>query len=142
MSDGRIVARGDTAVVLAETRESGSIPNLFRAVYTEADHAELAGGATVQLPRAGSPGEAVWCRLASGAIALGAVDDRGGSSARNHVAGRIVTVDETTGRVRVAIDVGVVLHADVTPETSRRFALRAGIAVACVFKVHSVEVLP
>ena len=142
MSDGRIVTRGDTAVVLADTREAGSIPNLFRAVYTEADHAELAGGATIQLPRAGTAGEAVWCRLASGAIALGAIDGRGGSSARNHVAGRVVTVDEATGRVRVAVDVGVVLHADVTPETSRRFGLQAGAVVSCVFKVHSVEVLP
>jgi len=35
-----------------------------------------------------------------------------------------------------------VLHADVTPETARRLALRPGVAIACVFKVHSLEVLP
>ena len=142
MSQGRIVSRGDTAVVLADTREAGSIPNLFRAVYTEADRAVLAGGATIELPRAGSRGEEVWCRLASGAIALSAVDDGGGGSARNRLTGRVVAIDETTGRVRVAVDVGVVLHADVTPETSRRFSLRAGAVIACVFKVHSLEVLP
>jgi molybdate transport system ATP-binding protein len=141
MSEGRVVARGDTAVVLADTREAGSIPNLFRAVYTTADHATLAGGATIQLPRPGSPGEEVWCRLASGAVALGSVDDAGGSSARNHLAGRVVAVDETAGRVRIAVDAGIVLHADVTPETARRFALRPDALIACVFKVHSVEVL-
>jgi hypothetical protein len=40
------------------------------------------------------------------------------------------------------VDAGVVLHADVTPETARRLALGRGVAIACVFKVHSLEVLP
>jgi molybdopterin-binding protein len=63
------------------------------------------------------------------------------SSARNHLTARVVDVEETTGRVRVAIDAGVVLHADVTPESARRLSLRPGASVACVFKVHSLEVL-
>ncbi len=106
------------------------------------DRAALAGGATIELPRAGATGEEVWCRLASGAIALGAVDDSEGASARNRLAGRIVALEETGGRVRVAVDVGVPLHADVTPETARRLVLRPGGTIACVFKVHSLEVLP
>jgi molybdate transport system ATP-binding protein len=142
MSEGRIVARGDTATVLADPREAGSIPNLFRAVRISEGLAELAGGAIIQLPRAGSPGDEVWCRLLSGAVALEAIDTSGGASPRNRLAGLVVAADETAGRVRVAVDVGVVLHADVTPETARRFAIRAGAAVACVFKVHSLEVLP
>ena len=142
MAEGRIVNRGDTAVVLAEEREAGAIPNLFRVVYTGADHAELAGGATIQLPRAGTVGEEVWCRLDSGAVALSGVDESGGSSARNRLVGSVVTVDETIDRVRVVVDAGVVLHADVTPETARRLALSRGVAIACVFKVHSLEVLP
>jgi molybdopterin-binding protein len=44
--------------------------------------------------------------------------------------------------VRVALDAGVALHADVTAESARRLALRPGAQVACVFKVHAVEVLP
>jgi molybdate transport system ATP-binding protein len=142
MSDGRVVASGDTVSVLAETHERGTVANLFRAVYTEADRAVLAGGATIQLPRAAPAGEEVWCRLASGAIALSAVDDPGGVSARNHLAGRVVALDETGGLVRVAIDVGVALQADVTPETAHRLALHPGVPIACVFKVHSLEVLP
>jgi molybdate transport system ATP-binding protein len=144
MSEGRIVARGATAEVLAETREAGAIPNLFRAVYTSSDRAMLVGGAVIQLPRAGSPGVGVWCRLASGAIALSSIDDVGLMSARNRLSGRVVTVEESTSRVRVAVDVdvGVVLHADVTPESARRFDVKPGAVVACVFKVHSLEVLP
>jgi molybdate transport system ATP-binding protein len=142
MSEGRIVSRGDSAMVLADTRDAGSIPNLFRAVHVTEELAELAGGAFIHLPRRGLPGEAVWCRLTSGAIAIGTIGDSGGQSARNRVPGRVVAVDEAAGRVRIAVDVGVVLHADVTPETARRFALHAGALVACVFKVHSLEVLP
>lgn len=142
MSEGSIVTCGETVVVLAGVQETGSIPNLFRAVYTEADRAALAGGAMIELPRAGTAGEEVWCRLASGAIALAAVDDYAGTSARNRLAGRIVALEETGGRVRVAVDVGVPLHADVTPETARRLVLQPGRTIACVFKVHSLEVLP
>jgi len=142
MSEGRIVARGDTARVLSDTRESGAIPNLFRAVYTMADVAELPGGAMIQLPRAGAPGGGVWCRLSSGAIALGSFDEMGAPSARNRLSGRVVALDESNGRVRVAVDVGVVLQADVTPETACRFSFRPGAVVACVFKVHSLELLP
>jgi molybdate transport system ATP-binding protein len=141
MADGRIVAQGDTVTVLAHAPEAGSIPNVFRVVYLAADRARMPGGATIQLPRVGSPGEQVWCRLASGAIALSALSEPGLSSARNHLTARIVTVEERAGRVRVAVDAGVVLHADVTPESARRLALRPGASIACVFKVHSMEML-
>jgi molybdate transport system ATP-binding protein len=141
MSEGRIVAHGETATVLADTLEAGSVPNLFRAVHITETIAELGGGAIIHLPRRGSPGEVVWCRLASGAIALGTMVDSGGQSARNRIPGRVVALDEAAGRIRLAVDVGVVLHADVTPETSRQFALRAGALVTCVFKVHALEVL-
>ena len=141
MVEGRVVTHGDTATILADTQEAGSIPNLFRAVHVTEELAALAGGGFIQLPRRGVPGEEVWCRLSSGAVALGIIDDASGPSARNRLPGRVVAVDEAAGRVRVAVDVGFVLHADVTPETARRFTLRAGTLVACVFKVHSVEVL-
>ena len=142
MEDGRIVACGDTGDVLATAADFGSMPNLLRAVYTTGDRAAVAGGATIQLPREGRVGNAVWCRLASGAIALTAVSEASGASARNRLVGRIVAVEASGHRVRVAIDAGVALHADVTPETARRLALQPGTAIACVFKVHSLEMLP
>jgi molybdate transport system ATP-binding protein len=142
MWEGRVAACGDTATVLAGSRETGTIPNLFRAVYADGERAAIGGGTTIFLPRSGRAGESVWCRLDSGAIALAHVDDPEGASARNRLPGRIVSLDETGSRVRAAVDVGVPLHADVTPETARRLALRPGAVVACVFKVHSLEVLP
>jgi molybdate transport system ATP-binding protein len=142
MTAGRIAACGDTATVLAAMPETGSVPNVFKARCTGGDNAEIAGGAAIQLPRAGAAGEAVWCRLASGAVALDAVHASIGTSARNRLLGRVVAVDESAGRVRVAVDVGVPLHADVTPETARRLDVHPGVAIVCVFKVHALEVLP
>jgi molybdate transport system ATP-binding protein len=142
MLDGRVVACGDTAAVLAGTHEAGAIPNLFRAVCTVPGRAAIAGGATIQLPASAPEGEYIWCRLASGAITLVAAEDPASGTARNRLDGRVVALDETGDRVRVAVDAGVALHADVTPETARRLGLRPGLLVACVFKVHSLEVLP
>jgi molybdate transport system ATP-binding protein len=142
MVDGRVVACGDTASVLAATHETGSIPNLFRAVCTVPGRAAIAGGSTIQLPGKGPEGDYIWCRLSSGAIALVAAGDPAVGSARNRLDGRVVTVDETGDRVRVAVDAGIALHVDVTPETARQLSLRPGAAIACVFKVHALEVLP
>ena len=41
----------------------------------------------------------------------------------------------------VAVDVGVALHANVTPETEHRLALRPGDGIACMFTVHFLRVL-
>jgi molybdate transport system ATP-binding protein len=139
--DGRVVACGDTAAVLAGTNDAGSIPNLFRAVYGEPGKASIAGGATIELPSEGPVGGEVWCRLDSGAIALLPLRDAAAGTARNRLVGRVVAVDERGHRVRVAIDAGIALHADVTPETARTLTLRPGEAIACVFKVHSLEVV-
>ena len=141
MLDGRVTACGDTGEVLAGSHEPGSIPNLFRAVVTVPGRAAIAGGATIQLPLETPGGQEVWCRLASGAIALAGVADPETGTARNRLDGRVVAIDASDQRVRVAIDAGVALHADVTPETARRLALRPGAPIACVFKVHALEIL-
>ena len=139
--DGRVVASGETSAVLADSVETGSVPNLFRAVYTDPGHAAIAGGATIELPQSGPIGGEVWCRLDSGAIALAPADEPGGMTARNRLRGRVVGVDERGHRVRVAIDAGIALHADVTPETAGDLRLRPGTPISCVFKVHSLELL-
>ena len=114
MAEGRIVACGDTALVLEGVHETGSTPNLFRAVYAEADHAALAGGALIQLPRAGTSGEEVWCRLASGAIALAAVDDSAGASARN----RLANEEGSSTATLVALTVATAIIPGSSPSVS------------------------
>ena len=143
MEHGRVVACGPAADVLAEGDERGAMPNLFRAVYTGAAPtvARIADGVTVQLPDEGADGTSVWCRLSSGAIALERPRAGGATSARNHLPGRIVSLVRDAHRVRVAIDVGVPLHADVTPQAADELGLARGAEVVCTFKVHAIEVL-
>jgi molybdate transport system ATP-binding protein len=143
MDAGRVVACGPADAVLAAAAEPGSVPNLFqvRVGAERPDVGTAPGGGSVQLPREGSAGETLWCRLSSGAIALERPGAAGASSARNRLRGRVVAVDVAPRRARIAVDAGFPLHADVTPEAARVLGLAVGAEVVCVFKVHSLEVL-
>jgi molybdate transport system ATP-binding protein len=144
MDAGRVAAAGPAEEVLGRLPAAGGVWNLLRAVYEgdgHADRARLPTGAVLQLPTAGRPGEAVWCRVASGAIALEPADAASVTSARNRLPGRVVALWRERNAVRVAVDAGPVLQIDVTEQAARDLALAEGAAVRCVIKVHSMEVL-
>jgi molybdate transport system ATP-binding protein len=141
---GRVVASGPSQDVLSGARAGEGVDNVFRAVYAASEHRDVAsgpGGSTLQLPHAGTDGESVWCRVASGAIALEPADATTLTSARNRLAGRVVALRREPHLVRVAVDAGVVLQADVTPEAAEALRLTVGGEIRCVFKTHSIEVL-
>lgn len=143
MEAGRIVASGPTAEVLTPAAEPGAVPNLFRAVYTGAGRGEARVGAAtpVVLPADGRAGDAVWCRIDSGAVALERPGAGAAGSTRNRLPGRVVALAADGLRVRVAVDAAFPLHADVTPQAAADLALVPGAAVVCAFKTHAVEVL-
>lgn len=144
LEEGRVAASGAAGEVLGRMPIAGGVANLVRAVYEgppTGDRARGPGGCVLRLPRDGAPGEEVWCRLPSGSIALEPADGASTTSARNRLPGRVVAVWRERHGVRVAVDVGAVLQADVTEEAARDLALAEGREVRCVFKVHSVEVL-
>jgi tungstate transport system ATP-binding protein len=62
------------------------------------------------------------------------------SSLRNAFPGRIVTIAEDGGRVRVTVDVGEKLHAFITPESLHILDLRLGKTVWVSFKATAVKV--
>lgn len=143
MDAGRVVAAGATADVLARAPEPGAVPNLFRATFTAAGRGEARIGASTALvlPVEGAPGETVWCRLSSGAVAIERPGAASAGSARNHLPGRVVALAAEALRVRVAVDAAVPLHVDVTPQAAAELALAPGAPVVCTFKSHSIEVL-
>jgi molybdate transport system ATP-binding protein len=143
MEAGRIVATGPAADVLHGAPEPGAVPNLFRATFTGAadGEARLADGTPLVLPAPGAAGASVWCRVSSGAIAIQRGAATPASSARNHVAGRIVALSRVAMRVRLVVDASVPLHVDVTPAAAAELSLGPGVAVVCTFKSHSIEVL-
>ena len=99
------------------------------------------GAAELVLPRDVPGGETVWCRLSSGAITLRPGAPAADTSARNRLHGRVVDVWPGGGRVRLAVDVGVPLQVDLTPEAVADLGLAAGSEVTCEFKAHALEVL-
>jgi molybdopterin-binding protein len=67
--------------------------------------------------------------------------DVAGLSARNHLRGRVRRVVEVKGIVFVAIDVGQILWAEITPEAAAELALAPGSDVTCLVKAHNLEVV-
>ncbi len=143
MEGGRIAASGATTDVLSESKEAGSVPNLFRATFTGRVPGEalLDDWSVLLLPVEGAADAQVWCRIASGAIALQRTTESARTSARNQLPGRVVALTRDALRVRVVVDSAVALHVDVTPSAAAELGLAPGVEVVCTFKSHSIEVL-
>jgi len=67
--------------------------------------------------------------------------DVSGLSARNHLHGRVERVLDVGGAVFVAVDVGQMLWAEVTPQAAAELELQPGCEVTCLLKVHRLSVL-
>ncbi len=144
MEDGRVVRTGTPHDVLPPPHDANAW-NLLCVTGAAAEgesstHARL-GAADLVLPRAVSGGTVVWCRISSGAITLRPGAPVPGTSARNRLPGRVVDLWPGAGRVRLAVDAGVPLQVDLTPEAVAELALTAGSAVTCEFKAHALEIL-
>jgi molybdate transport system ATP-binding protein len=67
--------------------------------------------------------------------------DLQGVSARNHLRGRICRLASSNQAVFVAIDIGQVIWAEVTPAAVADLGLRAGDDVVCFVKTHGLSVV-
>ena len=63
------------------------------------------------------------------------------SSARNHLAGTIVSLTPTSAHVRVIVDAGFPVIAAVTPRSVEDLGLAPGVPVIAVFKASAVHLL-
>jgi molybdopterin-binding protein len=64
-----------------------------------------------------------------------------GRSARNHLQGRVCQVVPLRQAVFVAVDVGQVLWAEITPQAAAELELKPGSGVICLLKAHSLQVV-
>jgi len=144
MDAGRVVETGAPSDVLAAPSDT-NVWNLLRATGAaapgERSPAAKLGDHPLMLPRAVDGGATVWCRISSGAITLRPGAPAPDTSARNRLAGRVVDVWPGDARVRLAVDVGVALQVDVTPEAVAELELAPGSEVTCEFKAHALELL-
>ncbi len=67
--------------------------------------------------------------------------DVAGLSTRNHLQGRVCQVVPLSQAVFVAVDIGQVLWAEVTPEAAAELELKPGSQVICLLKAHSLRVV-
>ncbi len=88
----------------------------------------------------GHVGDPVRVAIRAGDILL-AVQAPSGLSARNIVAGTIVSVRRTGAFVAVAVNVGTTIEVHVTPSASRELGLREGRDVWLVVKTHSCRAI-
>jgi molybdate transport system ATP-binding protein len=67
--------------------------------------------------------------------------DLQGVSARNHLRGTVRTILDIAGTCFVAVDVGQIIWAEVTPAAVKELDLRTGTTIFCLVKTHSLRVL-
>ena len=67
--------------------------------------------------------------------------DISGISARNHLRGRVCRIAQSNQAVFVAIDIGQIIWAKVTPAAASELELKPGIEVICLLKTHSLSVV-
>jgi molybdate transport system ATP-binding protein len=144
MEDGRVTETGPPRTVLCPPADANAW-NLLQVTGAAEEgarstHARL-GAAELVLPREVPGGKTAWCRISSGAITLRPGTPAADTSARNRLAGKVVDVWPGGGRVRLAVDAGVPLQVDLTPEAVADLGLAVGSEVTCEFKAHALEVL-
>lgn len=67
--------------------------------------------------------------------------DVSGLSTRNHLRGRVCRVVPLGRAVFVAVDIGQVLWAEVTPQAAAELDLKPGSQVVCLLKAHSLRLV-
>jgi molybdate transport system ATP-binding protein len=63
-------------------------------------------------------------------------------SARNSLAGTVTSLWEVGGRVRVGVDAGQAVLAEVTAESARRLGLGPGVPVRATWKATATRLVP
>jgi molybdate transport system ATP-binding protein len=146
--DGRIVQQG-TATELAAAPSSAFVADFTGAVVLHGHaHAgddgmtivDLDGGGTVATT---DPGEGpVAVSVFPWEIGLEPADEPPHGSARNRLPARVLTLTTVGNRVRVGLQAGEPLTAEVTRAAATALALEPGSAVTAVFKATAARVVP
>jgi molybdate transport system ATP-binding protein len=149
MQKGRVVCGGppDEALgqpgPLAWTNSSAPV-NLLRIeelVAAEGHLSARVGGQTVFLPIAEPPARSpAFLQFRPADVTL-ARSDVAGLSVRNHLSGRVCQVLSVQSAVFVAVDIGQILWAEITPQAAAELQLSTGTEVVCLLKAHSLTLV-
>ena len=148
LDGGRIVQEG-TPAELASGPVSAFVADLTGAVVLHGEARAIADGLTevaldgggIALSTDAATGR-VALTLFPWEIALEPAADAAHGSARNRLSARVTSVSEIGGRVRVGLDAGRPLVAEVTAPAARELALAPGVAVTATFKAAATRLIP
>ena len=149
MEKGRVVATGtpDDALSRPEPlgwKDSLGPVNLLRLEGIEAfdDHLTArVGDQVLYLPHQQVPsGSHVFVQFSPVDVTLSRHDVKG-LSTRNHLSGRVCQRVSLEHAVLVAVDIGQILWAELTPEAVVELALEPGSEVTCLLKAQSLRVV-
>ncbi|BBL70789.1 molybdenum ABC transporter ATP-binding protein [Methylogaea oryzae] len=151
VAEGRVVAAGVLQRLVAEGRLAEAkvaVPeNILAASVVghdpEGGCTEMAvGGQVLRVPMQAQrrAGETAYLALAAGDVAL-ARHAVAGTSIQNQIGGRVVGVREFNGAMRIAIDAGAPLLAEVSRHACAELDLREGAQVYCLIKARSFHYL-
>jgi molybdate transport system ATP-binding protein len=149
IEDGRKLAEGPVEEVMsradfAAAAGSRTLVTIIKAVI-EGHDAERGvsrltwAGRHIDVPRLDlAPGSAVRARIPADHVIL-ALQPVEGLSVRNQVAGTVLSLTPAGALVDVAVDVGVRLHAELTPDACRELGLAPGKPVTALIKSAAID---
>ncbi|UUY05978.1 ABC transporter ATP-binding protein [Svornostia abyssi] len=146
MDGGRVVQEG-TAAQLAAAPASGFVADFTGAVVLTGTARAGAAGMTVVALDGGGEVQAAGAARGPAAVSVHPWDitlEPAGAafagSARNRVVGRVATVTDVGGRVRVAIDAAQPVVAEVTAAAVVELGLAPGVQVAASWKATATRI--
>jgi molybdate transport system ATP-binding protein len=147
MEKGRIVATGLPEHALGQPEPLGWSDSAGPVNLVRLDHVEMSdgqvvgrvGGQSLSLPpEQWSGATPTFVQFSPTDVILGR-QDISGISARNHLRGRVCRIAASNQAVFVAVDIGQVIWAEVTPAAARELELKPGVDVVCLLKTHSLS---
>ncbi len=149
MDGGRVVASGPPADALAtrgamQMKDASGPMNVLRVTHLREEAGRWTGdvgGQRIVLPAMEfAPQGDLYVQVSPESVLLSR-EDLQGVSARNHLKGTVRNVVEIGGTCFVAVDVGQIVWADVTPAAVKELDIKIGADVFCLIKTHSLRVL-
>jgi molybdate transport system ATP-binding protein len=149
LEKGKLIGSGTPEEALSRpeplgwTNATGPI-NLLRLEQVEAHESHLTarvGGQLLHLPpQDGWAPLPSFVQFAPNDVVLSR-HDVAGISVRNQLRGRVCQLTSVHQAVFVAIDIGQILWAEVTPEAAAELDLKPGSEVTCLLKTHSLTLI-
>lgn len=146
---GRVVTEGPPAEALSAPesmafKDASGPVNLLRVEKLRSDDGKIIGnvnGQTLHLPPStASPVDVAYVQFTPDTVLLSR-EDVEHISARNHLRGTVRQIVKLPEGCFVAVDVGQILWAEVTPAAVEELGLEKGVSVTCLIKTYSLRVV-